>query len=199
MLRRISSTSTEPSSRPALMAICFNGASRAKSKILTPTSNSLAKEATVDLRDLERTFAAALMRALPPPGTIPSSIAALVALTASSTFNFRYFISVSVDAPTLITATPPESFAIRSSIFSISNLESVISRIFLSSITRFSISDFFPLPLTIVVVSFVAIIFPAWPSTSSPAVSSFIPVSSETTFPPTTTEMSANISFLRSP
>ena len=45
---------------------------------------------------------------------IPSSTAALVAASASSIRSFASFISVSVAAPTRITATPPESFARRS-------------------------------------------------------------------------------------
>ena len=57
-------------------------------------------------------------RATPPPGTMPSSTAALVACMASSTRAFFSFISVSVAAPTLITATPPTSLASRSCSFS---------------------------------------------------------------------------------
>ncbi len=45
-------------------------------------------------------------KATPPPGRIPSSTAARVACNASSTRAFFCFISVSVSAPTLITATP---------------------------------------------------------------------------------------------
>ena len=51
------------------------------------------------------------MKATPPPGTIPSSTAARVALRASSTRSFFSFISASVIAPTLITATPPDNLA----------------------------------------------------------------------------------------
>ncbi len=50
--------------------------------------------------------------------TIPSSTAALVALIASSRRNLRSLISVSVAAPTLMTATPPASLAKRSCNFS---------------------------------------------------------------------------------
>ena len=50
----------------------------------------------------------ALIRATPPPGTIPSSMAARVAERASSTRCFFSFSSTSVAAPTLTTATPPE-------------------------------------------------------------------------------------------
>src|SRR4029078_2086451 len=67
------------------------------------------------------TFSSALrqrMRATPPPGTTPSSTAARVALSASSTRAFFSFISVSVAAPTLIRATPPTSLARRSCSFS---------------------------------------------------------------------------------
>ena len=56
--------------------------------------------------------------ATPPPGTMPSSTAARVACSASSTRAFFSFISVSVAAPTLITATPPTSLASRSWSFS---------------------------------------------------------------------------------
>src|SRR6516165_7346040 len=50
-------------------------------------------------------------RAKPPPGTIPSATAALVALIASSNASFFDFISDSEGAPTRTTATPPASFA----------------------------------------------------------------------------------------
>ena len=45
------------------------------------------------------------MNAVPPPATIPSSTAALVEFNASSIRNLRSFNSVSLAAPTLITAT----------------------------------------------------------------------------------------------
>ncbi len=44
----------------------------------------------------------ARMSATPPPGTMPSSTAARVACSASSTRAFFSFISTSVAAPTLI-------------------------------------------------------------------------------------------------
>ena len=47
-----------------------------------------------------------LNRAVPPPGTMPSSIAALVAHNASLTRSFFSFISTSEDPPILSTATP---------------------------------------------------------------------------------------------
>src|ERR1700694_1501512 len=58
---------------------------------------------------------------------MPSSTAARVALRASSTRAFFSFISVSVAAPTWITATPPTSFARRSCSFSRSYSEVVSS------------------------------------------------------------------------
>ena len=54
---------------------------------------------------------AAYKRAHPPPVTTPSSTAALVALSASSTLSFRSLTSTSVAPPTLITATPPANLA----------------------------------------------------------------------------------------
>ena len=45
---------------------------------------------------------------------MPSATAARVACSASSTRDFFSFISISVDAPTLISATPPASLAARS-------------------------------------------------------------------------------------
>src|SRR5438094_7622416 len=56
--------------------------------------------------------------ATPPPGTMPSSTAARVALSASSARAFFSFIAVLVAAPTLMTATPPASLASRSCSFS---------------------------------------------------------------------------------
>ena len=60
----------------------------------------------------------ARMSATPPPGTTPSSTAARVACSASSTRAFFSFISISVAAPTRMTATPPTSLASRSCSFS---------------------------------------------------------------------------------
>ena len=64
------------------------------------------------------TAAIARRNATPPPGTMPSSAAAWVACSASSMRSLRSFISVSVFAPALMTATPPVSFARRSWSFS---------------------------------------------------------------------------------
>ena len=63
----------------------------------------------------------------PPPGTIPSSTAALVAERASSTLFFFSFSSISVAAPTLIMATPPDNLANLSCNFSLSKSDVVSS------------------------------------------------------------------------
>ena len=60
------------------------------------------------------------LNATPPPETIPSSTAALVACMASSTRSFFSLTSTSVEPPTRITATPPASLASRSCSFSLS-------------------------------------------------------------------------------
>lgn len=55
-----------------------------------------------------------------PPGTIPSSTAALVAFNASVTRSFFSLTSTSLLPPTLKTATPDVIFASRSCNFSFS-------------------------------------------------------------------------------
>ena len=108
--RTLSST-MEPSS-PALVAIQRSGSCTARRMMLTPTcSSSLTLTAP-------SVFADARIRATPPPGTIPSSTAARVACSASSTRAFFSFISISVAAPTWMTATPPIILARRSCSFS---------------------------------------------------------------------------------
>ncbi len=95
-----------------------------------------------------------LISTTPPPGTMPSSRAARVAWRASSTRCFRSFISVSVAAPTLTTATPPASLARRSWSFSRSKSESVVSTSALICLMRPLISSVSPAPSMIVVASF---------------------------------------------
>ena len=98
----------EPSN-PAFSAISFAGAAKAFETILAPVASSpsrfLAASSTVPL---------ARSRAVPPPATTPSSIAARVAERASSIRCFFSLSSTSVAAPTCTTATPPLSFANRS-------------------------------------------------------------------------------------
>ena len=62
---------------------------------------------------------------------IPSSTAAFVAAKASSKRSFASFISVSVAAPTRITATPPANLASLSCNFSLSKSDVVSSICFL--------------------------------------------------------------------
>ena len=103
-------TTIEPST-PAFCEIWRSGSSIARRTIVTPnccSCDSLRPSSALCARS----------RATPPPGTTPSSTAARVACSASSTRAFFSFISTSVAAPTLITATPPTSFARRSCSFS---------------------------------------------------------------------------------
>ena len=97
---------------------------------------------------------------------IPSSTAALVAFNASSILNFFSFISLSVNAPTLITATPSESLATLSfNLFlSYSDLDSLACA--RSSLIRLLISSLEPAPSIIVVLSLVTITLPARPKSS---------------------------------
>jgi len=92
---------------------------------------------------------------VPPPATTPSSTAARVALRASSMRSFFSFISVSVAAPTLMTATPPESLARRSCSFSLSYSLVVVAIWARIWATRSLISWLSPAPSTMVVVSLV--------------------------------------------
>ena len=112
---------TEPSS-PAFAEMWNNGASRALRMIFAPVFSSPSRVAASSA-----TFLDAWMYADPPPAMIPSSTAALVAARASSRRSFASFISVSVAAPTRITATPPASFASLSCNFSLSNSDFVSS------------------------------------------------------------------------
>ncbi len=186
----------EPSPLPQFTAICFKGISQAFKTISYPT---LTSSVYSFLPIFNRTFSDALTNATPPPKTIPSSIAAFVAFTASSIFSFKYLISVSVAAPTRITATPPVSFAILSSIFSTSNFDLIPSFCFFNSLTRASISAFLPFPPIMTVLSFLETTRPALPREVKSKVSSFKPKSSETTSAPKITAISVSCSFFLSP
>ena len=105
-------TTTE-SSKPAFLTIILHGASRALFKISAPTASS-ADRPFISIASIERSSAT------PPPATIPSFTAALVACNASSTLAFFSLSSTSVAAPIFKTATPPESLAKRSCSFSLS-------------------------------------------------------------------------------
>jgi len=100
-------------SNPAFEAMMRSGSSNALRTINAPSfSSSSSLSASITL--------CARSNATPPPATIPSSTAARVACKASSIRSFFSFISVSVAAPTRITATPPASLARRSCNFSLS-------------------------------------------------------------------------------
>src|ERR1700733_552871 len=114
-------TATAPS-RPALVAIQYSGALSALENTSTPLASSPESDFCSFLSALR-----ACTSADPPPATMPSSTAALAAATASSTLSLRSLSAVSVAAPTLITATPPDSLASRSCSFSRSQSESVDS------------------------------------------------------------------------
>ncbi|MNI55613.1 hypothetical protein D3C73_1105740 [compost metagenome] len=97
---------------PALAVICINGCFSAVLRIWRPALILSAPSALI--------AADKFTSVTPPPATIPSASAALVAATASSTRNFFSSISVSVAPPTLITATLPDSDATRLSNCSLS-------------------------------------------------------------------------------
>src|SRR5262249_40820462 len=168
---RTSLTTTDPSS-PAFSASWRSGSSSALSTIRAPVCwSSLRAPSTL-------TALAACSSAIPPPGTMPSSSAARVAWSASSTRCFFSFISVSVAAPTLTTATPPESLARRSWSFSRSKSESVFSISDLIWLIRPLMDPLSPAPSTIVVVSLATTTRRARPSWESWVFSSFSPISS---------------------
>ena len=103
-------------SNPAFLAICLTGSSNAFNTISAPSFSPPSSDfATFSTAGIIFTYA------VPPPATIPYSTAAFVADNASSILNFLSFISISVAAPTPITATPPAIFANLSCKFSLSN------------------------------------------------------------------------------
>ena len=109
-------------SRPAFAEIWNNGASSALRIISAPVLSSPLRVSA----NLATSFEAWIY-AEPPPAITPSSTAALVALRASSIRSLASFISVSVAAPTLITATPPANLASLSCNFSLSKSDVVSS------------------------------------------------------------------------
>jgi hypothetical protein len=91
-LTPIPSSGVPTSSSPALFSIVLNGALIASRRIFSPTLLALV------LLD-------ASSKAIPPPDTIPSFTAALVAQIASSTLSDFSFNSISEFAPTFTTDT----------------------------------------------------------------------------------------------
>src|SRR6202161_1722191 len=95
-------TTIEPS-LPAFSAIWRIGASRAFKTMLIPACSSAFSLLSLETAILARSSAT------PPPGTMPSSTAARVALSASSTRSFFSLTSTSVAPPTRIPPTPAAS------------------------------------------------------------------------------------------
>mmetsp|Transcript_12295 Transcript_12295/g.20995 ORF Transcript_12295/g.20995 Transcript_12295/m.20995 type:complete len:211 (+) Transcript_12295:440-1072(+) len=138
-------------------------------------------------------------RAAPPPGSTPSSIAALVAFKASSYRSFLSLSSVSVAAPTLIRAIPPASRATRSSPFSRSKEESELATSFLICSIRALTSAWFSPVEIMVVLSFPTTTLSARPNMSVVTDSKVIPKSSATKLPPQRMAISSKYRFRRSP
>ena len=126
-------------------------------------------------------------------------MAARVADNASSTLALRSFSSGSVGAPTLTTATPPDSLAKRSCSFSLSYSDVVSSICTLICSVRPLMLSEVPCPSMMVVRSLVDSIRRAWPRSAMVAWSRRRPVSSEITCPPVSTAMSSNMALRRSP
>mmetsp|Transcript_25876 Transcript_25876/g.76648 ORF Transcript_25876/g.76648 Transcript_25876/m.76648 type:complete len:201 (+) Transcript_25876:847-1449(+) len=145
------------------------------------------------------TLAASLSSVQPPPMTTPSSTAALVAFSASSTRSFFSFSSVSVCAPTWMIATPPERRAMRSLSFSRSYSCSVAATRLRICDTRAETSRCVEPSPTMVHASLVMSTLAAKPSTLSSALSSDTPSSSLTIVPPVRMAMSSRYDVLRSP
>ena len=181
-------------SRPALAAIWNSGDSRALRTTLAPVFSSPSSFSTSFATTLE-----AWIYAEPPPAIIPSSTAALVAFKASSIRSLASFISVSVAAPTRITATPPASLASLSCNFSLSKSDVVSAIWCLIWATLASISALSPIPSTITVFSFCTLTDFARPNCSIVVSFNSRPSSSEITVPFVRIAISFSISFLLSP
>mmetsp|Transcript_10425 Transcript_10425/g.45262 ORF Transcript_10425/g.45262 Transcript_10425/m.45262 type:complete len:231 (+) Transcript_10425:524-1216(+) len=148
---------------------------------------------------MSSTAAASLRRVQPPPMTMPSSTAALVAFRASSTRSFFSLSSVSVWAPHWMMATPPERRAARSLSFSFSYSASAASQRRLICFTRAATSSSVEPSPTMVQDSLPSSTRAALPRTSGPTLSRERPSSSLTTVAPVRMAMSSRYWDLRSP
>mmetsp|Transcript_16168 Transcript_16168/g.41858 ORF Transcript_16168/g.41858 Transcript_16168/m.41858 type:complete len:268 (-) Transcript_16168:722-1525(-) len=180
--------------QPAFSAIFRMGAFIASATISAPLSSSSARvSAAQAATSCERWHSA-----VPPPGTMPSSTAAFVALMASSRRSFLSFSSVSVVAPTLISATPPTSFARRfwscSFVYSLL-VSSICLRIWAQRSSSCSLSA----SATTVVASFLTLTRRATPKSSIVTVSSFRPRSSVRYVAPVTRARSWRMALRLSP
>mmetsp|Transcript_46680 Transcript_46680/g.135883 ORF Transcript_46680/g.135883 Transcript_46680/m.135883 type:complete len:233 (-) Transcript_46680:802-1500(-) len=136
----------------------------------------------------------------PPPGTTPSSTAARVAFKASLRRSLTSPTSTSEAPPTLITATPPESFARRSRNLSRSYSDVVDSMTAWICSTRALISSPGPAPSRMMVSSLVTVTVFAVPRAAGSKFSSSLrPVSSLMSSAPVSTAMSWSKAFLWSP
>mmetsp|Transcript_84734 Transcript_84734/g.236483 ORF Transcript_84734/g.236483 Transcript_84734/m.236483 type:complete len:272 (-) Transcript_84734:731-1546(-) len=180
--------------RPAFAAIFRIGATIASATMTAPRSSSSAKFLLAHSRSSRERW----QRAVPPPGTMPSSTAAFVALIASSMRNFLSLSSVSVVAPTLIKATPPTSFANRfrscSLVYSLF-VSSIWARIWAQRSSSASLGA----SATIVVESFFTVTRRASPKSSNCTLSNFRPNSSVRYVAPVTNAISWRMAFRLSP
>mmetsp|Transcript_45882 Transcript_45882/g.129814 ORF Transcript_45882/g.129814 Transcript_45882/m.129814 type:complete len:280 (-) Transcript_45882:265-1104(-) len=152
------------------------------------------------LRSSPSSFCEEYRSAQPPPGTMPSSTAARVAFSASFRRSFTSCTSTSEAPPTLITATPPESFARRSLSLSFSYCDVVISMEDWIRSHRSLMSSEVPAPSRMTVSSFVMSIDLAVPSAAGSKVSSSLPpVSSLMSSAPQRVAMSCSMALRWSP
>mmetsp|Transcript_18958 Transcript_18958/g.46565 ORF Transcript_18958/g.46565 Transcript_18958/m.46565 type:complete len:253 (-) Transcript_18958:758-1516(-) len=141
----------------------------------------------------------ALRSATPPPGTMPSSTAARVALSASTKRSLRSPTSTSDDPPTLMTATPPASLARRSWSFSLSYSDVEASMLLrICSILSAMASDD-PAPSSSTVSSLPTTHFLTCPSIEGSTLSSLSPRSSLTSCAPVRMAMSCSDALRLSP
>jgi hypothetical protein len=189
---RSRSTTTYPSC-PAFWAIQRSGSTSALVTMATPVASSPVRPR------LPASVGTSWASATPPPGTMPSSTAALVDEMASSIRCRFSRSSGSVAAPTLITAIPPESRATRSLSFFLSHSLSAASISLRICSTRLATSSERPPPSTIVVVSLAMTTRRARPSCEIWVFSSLRPISSVITSPPVRIAMSSSIRLRRSP
>mmetsp|Transcript_24675 Transcript_24675/g.64430 ORF Transcript_24675/g.64430 Transcript_24675/m.64430 type:complete len:451 (-) Transcript_24675:82-1434(-) len=184
---------TTPLSAPAFCAICMQGCLMAALIASTPTCWSRFSSLRLS------SFEDANSSAVPPPGTIPSSSAAFVAFNASFSLSLTSLTSTSLAPPTLMTATPPLSFASLSFIlsFSYSDVEaSIASRI---SSQRSDILALSPAPSSRIVSSLPIVTVLAVPSWDSWTSSSLPPVSSLMSSAPVRTAKSFMMALRLSP
>mmetsp|Transcript_2205 Transcript_2205/g.3760 ORF Transcript_2205/g.3760 Transcript_2205/m.3760 type:complete len:336 (-) Transcript_2205:570-1577(-) len=185
-------TTTAPST-PAFLAICMQGCLKAALIASTPTCWSMEDSCT------SCSFLVALSSAVPPPGTMPSSSAALVAFRESFRRSLISLTSTSLAPPTLITATPPLSFARRSFILSFSYSDVLISIASRIDWQHSSMAALSPAPSKMTVSSFPMEIERADPNSSSLTSSNLPPTSSEINVVPVRTARSFMMAFLLSP